>query len=169
MNVRALLVVASLGLVACKSRKTETSGGEVGAPTGTLTDVDVSRYNLDMGKMRRWALGMRSLTLAAQQDSSLAAAMRTSGNEPVSQSIVKLQRNARAREILRGVGLTPREYVMIGTAYMQASLAEAAAQSNPPGLAPASSNPRNVEFVRTHRQQLDQLVGQMSSTYRPYQ
>ncbi|HEU4995490.1 MAG TPA: hypothetical protein VFT29_11760 [Gemmatimonadaceae bacterium] len=168
MVIRAVLVAATLGLLACKSRKTETSGGEVAPPTGRITEVDVSHFNLDMGKMRRWALGARSLAIAAQQDPSLAAAMATSGNEPVSQSITKLQRNSRAREILKGVGLTPREYVMIGTAYMQASLAAAAARANPPGMPPAGTNPRNVEFVQTHREQLDKLVGQVS-TYRPYQ
>ena len=160
MRVHTLTAVAALALAACSQKTTDHSaGGEVGATTTTnLTDVDVAGYDLDMDKMRKWLAGLDGLTAAASQDSSVAAAIASSGNETTTQSIAKLEGNARAREILDKAGISPRDYVMTMSAFLRAAMADAAQSASPDGKAPNDVYPKNVEFIRAHRAELGPML-----------
>lgn len=157
-----LSALAIMALAACSSGDTASrAGGEVGASaaaTPRLTDVSVHEYDLDMDKVRKWLGGMDALMTAARQDSSVAAAIASNGNETTGQTIAKLEGNAKAREILTAAGLSPREYVMTMTAYLQAAMVDAAERASPPGKAPSEVNRKNVDFVREHRAELEPLV-----------
>ena len=157
-----LIASAMLAIAACKDRYSNSAGGEVGSTTSSagprLTDVDVSNYDLDMDNVRKWLAGMEALMTAAKADSAVAAAVASNGQETTQQSIAKLEGNERAREILRQAGLSPREYVMTMTAYLQAAMADAAERATPPGKAPNDVNPKNVEFIRQHRAELEPLI-----------
>ena len=147
-----------IAVAACTSREkvvVDSAGGEV---SPALTDVNVHDYDLDMDKMRKWVASMKALMTAAKQDSSLAAAITLNGNETMTQSIAKLEGNSKVTDILRHAGITARDYVMTMTAYLQAAMVDAAARAVPPGKAPEGVNPKNVEFIRTHHDELVELL-----------
>jgi hypothetical protein len=149
-------------LAACSSKDTSASAnGDVADSASAvpkLTDVNVQSYDLDMDKVQKWLGGMAALMSAAKTDSSVAAAVASNGNETTQQTIAKLEGNATARDLLNKAGLSPRDYVMTMTAYLQAALADAAQTANPPGKAPADVNQKNVDFIRQHRAELEPLI-----------
>jgi len=164
-NRSVALTIAALSVAACASRDSDHSaGGDVGSTASAfsggpkLIDVDVRNYELDMEHVRKWLAGMEALMSAAKSDTSIAAAVASNGQETTQQSIAKLDANDRARELLRQAGLTPREYVLTMTAYLQAATADAAQRASPPGKAPSDVNPKNVEFIRDHRSELEPLI-----------
>src|SRR5438034_1237007 len=116
MRSISMMILAAI-MAACGSNATDrTSNGEVTRRGGTsavnLTDVDVRDYELNMDKVRKWVAGMDALMSAALQDSSVAAAIASSGNETTRQTIARLEANARARDILDRAGLSAKDYVM---------------------------------------------------------
>ena len=159
-----LPITALLAVTACSGRDSSSNAnGEVGntasaAVTPKLTDVNVRDYDLDMDRVRKWLDGMNALMAAAKQDSSVASAIASNGNETSQQTIAKLEGSATARDVLSKAGLSPREYVTTMTAYLQAAMVDAAQRANPQGKAPADVNQKNVEFIREHRAELEPLI-----------
>ena len=151
-----------MALAACsygdKSANANADVGNTASATPMLTDVNVRDYDLDMDKVQKWLGGMDALLSAAKTDSSVARAVASSGNETTQQTIAKLEGNASARDILSKAGLSPRDYVMTMTAYLQAAMVDAAQRANPQGKAPADVNQKNVDFIQKHRAELEPLI-----------
>lgn len=162
MRIPTIALIAALATaVACSKGGSETSGGEVAAAAlPNLTDVDVADYDLDMDKVRKWLNGMAALMSAAKQDSTMAAAIASNGNEKSSETIARMEANPKVKEILDKSGISARDYVLTMSAYLRAAMADAAATSSPKGLAPARVNEDNVEFIRKHRAELEPLLKQ---------
>jgi len=156
-----LMAALSAAAVACSNGRSEEAGGEVAsAARPSLTDVDVADYELDMDKVKKWLNGMTALMTAAKQDSSVAAAIASNGNEKSSETIARMDANPKVKDILDKAGISARDYVLTMSAYLRAAMADAAATASPKGMAPNRVNEDNVEFIRKHRAELEPLLKQ---------
>ena len=155
----ALLVAA----VACTTRDAPPAATTGAAPSAPAfgrepTANEVSNYPLDMDKMRKWTTAIKGFSALGPQDSAALAAMDMGSNEPTSVMIAKIESNPVARDVLSKAGISATEYVMIMAAYVQAGMTEAVLSSSPEAKVPEGQNPQNIEFVRSHRAELEELM-----------
>ncbi len=168
---RATLVLAGFTLLACTAKDAsqnataDTSAGVAASPAATSAQAgeptanDISNYTLDMDKMRKWANAMKGLAAVARTDSDAAAAMEAgSDNESTAQTIARIESNPVGRNVLRQANLSARDYVMITAAYLQAGMTEGLLSSNPQAKLPEGQNPKNVEFYKAHKTELEQMA-----------
>ena len=169
----AIVAAAALALAACTARDS-TERSSAAATTGDTPVVasapatssaeptmeEISNYPLDMDKMRKWAATLRYLGEAAQSDSTAADAARMGNDESTAQTIAKLERNASARAALRKAGWNAKDYVWTTAAYLQAGMTQGVLASTPGAKVPAGQSMKNVEFLRAHAKEIDQIAGQ---------
>lgn len=131
------------------------------APEAEPTANDISDYRLDMDRMQRYSAALRGFVALARTDSAAAEAMASNSNESTAQMIAKIEASPSAMKVLRDARLTAKEYVWITAAYLQAAMTEAALEANPNAKLPAGQNRQNVEFVRAHKAELEELTRDM--------
>ena len=113
-----------------------------------------------MDKMRKWANTMKYLGEAAQTDSTAVDAARIGSNESTAQTIAKLEANAATRAALRKAGWSAKDYVWTTAAYLQAGMTQGVLASTPGAKVPAGQSMKNVEFLRAHSKEIDELASQ---------
>jgi hypothetical protein len=174
-RTRPLVVIAALALAACTAKDSNGTSSAAAATTADTpvvaaaspsssaepTSEDISNYPLDMDKMRKLANTMKYLGEAAQSDSTIGDAARMGNNESTAQTIAKLEANATTRAALRRAGWSARDYVWTTAAYLQAGMTQGVLASTPGTKAPAGQSMKNVEFLRTHAKEIDQLTSDM--------
>ncbi len=160
VSLPALLAV----VVACTTKDAPPAATRPDTPSPSAasgrepTANEVSNYRLDMDKMRKWTTAIKGFTALGPQDSAALAAMDMGSNEPTSVMIAKIESNPVAREVLRKAGISAKDYVWIMAAYVQAGMTEAVLSSSPEAKVPEGQNPQNVQFVRSHRAELEELM-----------
>jgi len=163
-----LVVTAALATGACSSKDatqdastSASTAAEISATSTSSaepTETEISNYTLDMDKMTKWGNAIKYLTEAAEKNPTLVAALKTENNESTSESIRKLEGNATARAALSRAGLSSRDYVWITTAWLQAAMTEGIMSTTPGAKMPEGQNPKNVEFIRTHRAEIQRIA-----------
>jgi hypothetical protein len=173
-RLRTALVLAGITLLACTAKDSspnataDTSAGVAvspsppSSPAGEPTANDISNYMLDMDKMRKWGNAMKAFSTLAATDSAAAEAMQAeSNNEPMSQTIARIESNPVARNVLQKAGLSARDYMMITAAYLQAGMTAGLMSTNPKAKMPEGQNPKNVEFYKAHKAELERMAKEM--------
>ncbi len=128
-------------------------------PAGEPTAVDISNYSLDMDKMRRYAGAIKGFSSLANADSSVLAAMSSgSANESTAQMISRIEASPVAMRVLSDNGLTPRDYIWITAAYIQAAMTQGMLESNARAQVPAGQSTNNVEFLKANRVELERIM-----------
>lgn len=167
---RPLAVIAALALAACTAKdakQTSSAASATGdtpvvatAPASSAepTAEDISNYPLDMDKMRKWAATMKYLGEVAQSDPTVGDAVRMGNNESTAQTIAKLEANPKTRDALRRAGWSARDYVWTTAAYLQAGMTQGVLASTPGAKVPAGQSMKNVEFLRAHAKEIDQIA-----------
>jgi hypothetical protein len=167
---RTATVLTFIALMACSKDKAPAAGttGDSGAVaalpadaappvTGEPTANDISNYKLDMDKMRKFAAAMKGFKSLGKQDSMALEAAGSENNESTAQTIARLERSPVAVRVLREAGLTPRDYVWITAAWLQAAMTQGVLESSKDAKLPAGQNPQNIEFLKAHKAEMDAL------------
>ena len=174
MIPRPAAVLTFFALAACSSKDstpaagTTDTGAVAVAPSESLpssaepTANDISNYKLDMDKMRKYAAAMKGFESLSKQDSMALESMGpSSNNESTAQTIARIERSPVATKVLRDAGLTPKDYVWITAAWLQAAMTQGILESTKGATMPAGQNPQNVEFIKAHKAELDALAKEM--------
>lgn len=160
----ALLALALAGVaLACSSKDSPPESatsvyGPAASATSEPTANEISNYELDMDKMRKWATAIKGFSALSAQDTAALAAMDMGSNSPTSVMIAKIEANPVARDVLSKAGISAKDYVWTMAAYLQAGMTEAVLSSSPNATLPEGQNRHNVDFVRTHKAELEQLM-----------
>ena len=163
-SARPLAAVALI--VACSSRdSSRAASGDTASSAATPiaaerepTANDIADYRLDMDKMKKYSAAMKGLAALAKTDSAASGAMGTHANETTAQTIARIESSPAAVRVLKDVGLTPRDFVWITAAWLQAAMTQAVLESSPQSKLPPGQNPQNVEFLRAHRAELEAMT-----------
>jgi hypothetical protein len=162
-------MTAALALAACSKKDTATvdtaalaaagtpaispSAGPAGEPSAN----DVSNYELNMDRMRKWVAAMKGFAAESKRDSTAAAAMAMDQGASTAQMIARLETHPLAKRVLSQAGLSARDYVWTTAAYLQAAMMAGVMQM-PNAKAPEGMNMKNVEFVKTHNAELETMM-----------
>jgi hypothetical protein len=119
------------------------------------TPEDISNYPLDMDKMRKLQTTMKSLEAAAAANPGSMSS--GSNNETAAQTIARIESNSTQRRAIEQAGWTVSDYVWTTAATLQASMMEGTLASTPGAKLPAGHNPRNIEFIKAHKAELDAM------------
>ena len=157
----ALLVIAACNTSDSSLAKATDTGSAT--PSSTVaghepTANDIADYKLDMDKMRKYAAAMKGFSALAKTDSAAAGAMGTHANETTGQIIARIESSPAAMKVLRDVGLTPRDYVWITAAWLQAAMTQAVLESSKEAKLPEGQNSQNIEFLRANRAELEAMT-----------
>jgi hypothetical protein len=164
----ALFITAAFALAACSKKDssvaadaaaTGSAATPAAAPAGEPTANDVSNYELNMDRMRRWVAAMKGFAAEAERDSAAAEAMAMDQNASTAQLVARLESHPLAKRVLSQAGLSARDYVWTTAAYMQAAMTAGLMQM-PNAKAPEGMNMKNVEFVKAHNAELEAMMRQ---------
>lgn len=165
---RILALAAALLTAACATKdgagdsaSAETSGGAPAASAASTlpanpTSEDISNYPLDMDKMRKLKASMASMEAAAKADPT-GSISSGSNDETAAQTIGRIESNATMRRAIESAGWSVSDYVWTTAAMLQAAMMEATLASTPGAKLPAGHNPRNIEFIKAHKAELDAM------------
>ncbi|MEO8194319.1 MAG: hypothetical protein ABI681_10760 [Gemmatimonadales bacterium] len=160
------LSIAFLAMAACSSKDSPPAEGtpvppppapSASAPAGDPTAADISRYELTMDKMRRWTGAMKEMAKAEGANAQAVEGINM-GTDPLALSVSKMEATPVVKNALDKAGLSARDYLMIMSAYLQAGMTDAMLKANPQAKVPEGQSTKNVEFVRAHRAELEQLM-----------
>ena len=167
--VRLSLAAALSAAAACSSKDAASGAATTGdatvagapevAPGAEPTANDISNYELDMDKMRKYAGAIKGFTSMSREDSTVLAAMGSgSANESTAQMIARIEASPVAMRILRDNGLTAKDYVWITAAYIQAAMTEGILSTNPDTKLPPGQSAQNVEFLKNNKAALETML-----------
>jgi hypothetical protein len=120
------------------------------------TSEDISNYPLDMDKMRKLKASMASMEATAKADPT-ASISSGSNNETAAQTIARIESSPSMRRAIEQAGWSVTDYVWTTAAMLQAAMMEATLASTPGAKLPAGHNPRNIEFIKAHKAELDAM------------
>jgi hypothetical protein len=149
------LMLAPLALHAQGSKK----------QTVTADDIALRQYTLSMSnlqKLRQAMLNLKAYVKAHPGDTTWDAGA-DDPNQTLLESARKLDAIPPMKAALNQAGLTSRDYVLMTMAYFQAAMlagvqdAQAQAHKPAPIKIPYNMNPANLEFVRAHKAEIEQL------------
>jgi hypothetical protein len=171
LRTGALSLAVALACVACEQQAGATGdaklAGEVPEVSGGRSadgnaDVrEVSRYQLTMADMRKWAAANANLKKIAAENPQLE---QDDDDDDSSKSLdeieARIDSTPAARKAVAAAGLTAREYAVISWAYVQAAFAHIALEqgADPNKIArEAGIHPANLRFVKEHAAELKKL------------
>ncbi|HEU4628483.1 MAG TPA: hypothetical protein VFS08_02020 [Gemmatimonadaceae bacterium] len=134
-------------------------------------DADVAAiaaYRLTEAKLDQFTRSTRALMELAKDPAvrARAAAMEAqddgSDSKSIADVVAQLESIPGYKKAVASSGMTTREYIVFQFAFMQAAMAQAMMeQYGAQAQLPAEISKENVEFVRTHKAQLEQLTAEM--------
>jgi alpha-beta hydrolase superfamily lysophospholipase len=162
------IIAASLGAAiaiaaACdtkESASTSADSATVAPAVATSPSNDnatMASYTLDMVKIQKLTAFMKNAAAYKKSHPGQDIDVSLDASDNLDTSIQKIEANATARELLEKSGLTARDYVLTISAYLGAGMTAAMLDTNPNAKIPEGVNPQNVEFIRTHKTELDQI------------
>lgn len=118
------------------------------------TANDIANYELNMDKLRKLGLTMTYLGEAATANPGLVT---SANNESAGQTIARIENAPAMNAAVRKAGWSAKDYVWTMAALVQASMMDGVLAADPTAKMPEGQNPRNVEFVRAHKREIEQL------------
>ena len=143
---------------ASDTRKAGTEATAVVTSAAEPTATDISKYELDMDKMRRYAAAIKGFSAIPPTDTAGMSGLNMSTTESTAQTIAKLESHPVARRVLSQAGLSAREYVWITAAYFQAAMTQGLLQVSPTTKIPEGQSRRNVDFLLANKAELESLM-----------
>ena len=167
-NAAYLLLTLSLAGCSGGSDADNAASTGVGSSTAAIpvttasaaepTAIEISNYELDMDKMRRYAAAIKGFSAIAQTDTGEISGLNMSNGESTAQTIARIEAHPAARRVLSQAGLTAREYVWITAAYLQAAMTQGLLQVNPAAKVPEGQSRRNVDFLVANKAELESIM-----------
>jgi hypothetical protein len=170
MSVRAVtFLVIAASVAACSGSDADTAAkadsiSAASAANAVLasepqpTAIDISNYELDMDKMRRYAAAIKGFSALPPGDTAGMSGLTMSSDESSAQTIAKLEAHPGARRVLSEAGLSASEYVWITAAYLQAAMTQGLLQVSPSTKIPAGQSRRNVDFLVANKAELESIM-----------
>lgn len=166
-NLYGLLLFGFLGLAACD--KDQDSGSSAGAgtsaPAASAQSADeqlaeLSDYRLSMDKFDKYIAAQRNIMLKGKDMSPAereAMEARNDAKDNSNASLDDMVRNVESEPMMtaavRDAGLSPREFALIGMAFMQTAMAAGIVKMRPNDnqdslIRAMKASPENVKFLR---------------------
>jgi len=175
--MKKAIIAASLGaaiviVAACtpKERASTSADSVAVAPAAAASPSDdnatMASYTLDMNKIERLTAFMKNAAAYKKSHPGEDIDVSLDASDNLETSIQKIEANATARDLLEKSGLTARDYVLTISAYLGAGMSAAMLSTNPNAKLPEGVNPQNVEFIRIHKAELDQIRQAMEENSR---
>ncbi|HEX6573406.1 MAG TPA: hypothetical protein VF042_00425 [Gemmatimonadaceae bacterium] len=117
----------------------------------------LASYTLDMEKINKLSAFMANAASYRKSHPGEDLEVSLDATDDLDTSIQKIESNTAAKQLLTESGLTAREYVLLVSAYLGAGMTVTMLDTNPNAKIPDNVNPKNVEFIRTHKAELDQM------------
>lgn len=164
-RLRILAAATALSAAACggtdtarddtASTKTTVIPAASSAMPDNPTSEDIAAYPLDMDKVRKLKQSMTNVEAAIRSDPTIET--RGDNSESAAQTIARLEASPQMRRAIEQAGWTVKDYVWTTAALLQASMLEGTMASTPDAKLPAGHDARNIEFVKTHKAEIEQL------------
>ena len=122
--------------------------------------------HLTMDRMTRLFNAMKELALLGAAHPEYADAGSINGDSTDAWNIAAMSKNPAVVAALARAHTTPREYMAISSAYLGAAMAVGMEKSIPGYKIPASVDPGNVAFMRTHQADIEALQKRMEAELR---
>ena len=157
--IAALVIGLVLALSAGAARPLAAQGDDA---------ATLAAYRLTDAKLGQFMKATRAV-YALSKDPALQAqaeALEAQGGdddaETIAEIAAKMERLPAFRNAVSSAGMTMRDYVTFQLAFFQAAFAQAMLDQYPDkAKLPAGISQANVDFVRSHKAQLDQLTAEM--------
>lgn len=159
-------------LAGCSRSDANRSSGDTRLPTASVsapaTGVDdtttLASYTLDMNKIDKLTTFMRNAAAYRKAHPGEDIGVSLDGTDNLNVSVRKIESNPTAKELLEKSRLTAREYVLIISSYLGAGMTVSMLEANPNATIPSGVNPRNVDFLRAHKAELEQVKKEMEAS-----
>jgi predicted small secreted protein len=168
IRIRIFALIAAVLTAACATRDgagdsasaQSTAGAPAASAASTLpanpTSEQISEYPLDMDRMRKLQATMKSLEAAARANPGSMSS--GSNSETAAQTIARIESNPTERRAVERAGWTVSDYVWTTAAMLQASMMEGTLAATPGAKLPPGHNPRNIEFMKAHKVELEAMA-----------
>lgn len=172
-RIYGCLLLAILALGACSKGDDGAAGSSAGSstPSGSSQSADdqlaeLGEYRLSMEKFDKYVAAQRNIMVKAGQLSPAErAAMEARGdsrdnsNASMDDMVRNVESEPLMKEAVREAGLSPREFALIGMAYMQTAMAAGIAKMRPNDnqdslIRAMKANPENVKFILDNEAEL---------------
>lgn len=172
MKLLPLSVALVLALAACnKPADTATASADVAtaatvaaAPAADATVAQapadagsIDTYELTMDNIHAMMKAQVALAAAEKADPTLDSAMNIS-EEDDAQYVARLESTPKVRAAIEATGMSVRDYAYTAQSLVGTMMAVGAVEAGLVKEIPAEVNPRNVEFVKAHRAELEKMM-----------
>jgi ABC-type glycerol-3-phosphate transport system substrate-binding protein len=155
---------AAIAIAACNTKDSASTSADssaavppaVAAPA-VNDNATIASYTLDMDKIQKLTAFMNNAAAYKKSHPGEDINVSMDASDNLETSIQKIEANPTARDLLQKSGLTARDYVLTISAYLGAGMTAAMLDTNPNAKIPEGVNPQNVEFIRTHKAELEQI------------
>ena len=121
-------------------------------------ETDATKYVLTMDNLRK-------LTAVTQNMKASSTEVELDDDDTLAQSVAKIQANKAAMAALQKVKLMPSDYVLTLTTYLATAMVVAFQKQDAKFAIPEGVSVKNVEFIRAHWTELDQMSKQAGLTH----
>ena len=168
VRLRDLACLLLVTLTACSGDK-GPSDGDAAAPAAAgnpnlESDLEeVQDFKLSMPRMQKWAQAGRNLEALSKTRPDLEGSFKMESNASLDQQVAAMEAHPEVKKAVADADLSPREFMMITTAYMVAATAQSVGQM-PAGktrdslMESLKTNPDNVAFIQKNMGELEKLM-----------
>lgn len=170
--IAASLSAAIVIVAACSTKDSASTSADsvTVAPAPAVSpsndNAAMESYTLDMNKIEKLTAFMKNAAAYKKSHPGQDIDVSLDASDNLETSIQKIEANAIARDLLDKSGLTARDYVLTISAYLGAGMTAAMLDTNPNAKIPEGVNPQNVEFIRSHKTELDAIKQAMEENSR---
>ena len=170
MKLLPLSVALVLALAACnKSADTATASADVPTAATVAANADapvaqppadagsIDTYELTMDNVHAMMKAQVALAAAEKADPTLDSAMNIS-EENDAQYVARLESTPKVRAAIEAAGMSVRDYAYTAQSLVGTMMAVGAVEAGQLKEIPEGVNPRNVEFVKAHRAELEKMM-----------
>ena len=121
-------------------------------------ETNPTKYVLTMDNVRKLAAARQEMTASSSE-------VELDDDDSLAQSVAKVKGNKAAMAVLQKVKLAPSDYVLTLTTYLATAMVVAFQKQDAKFAIPEGVSVKNVEFIRAHWTELDQMSKQAGLTH----
>jgi hypothetical protein len=119
-------------------------------------DTALLEYELTTAKVKAWEQASVAAAQALKGRTDQAEEELDDADQSLEEMVARMDAVPEIRRSVHQAGLSTRDYVMIGFVIFQAMMADQILEMNPQADPPKNLNPANLDFVRTHKAEVQQ-------------
>ena len=122
--------------------------------TGTADPGSIDNFELTMANVDAWMHAQKALGEAVKKDPSLDPAMNIS-EENDAQYVARLEASPALKAAIESAGMSVRDYAYTSQSLVATLMAVGAVEAGQLKEIPEGINPRNVDFIKAHRAEIE--------------